>query len=159
MQIASIPTNAKAYAGLLLVQTAGAAALLWIVFPIFREVLIHFGEQQTITGSTQAALLGCTLVMQACYWARLRWVAVHAPFHNIFIAHLISFVARLSFLFGGALFSAIFFRHLPELGVLPPVGQSMIKAISIGAILFGLFCYSLELERFGRALEELEPLK
>jgi uncharacterized membrane protein YhhN len=75
----------------------------------------------------------------------------------MFIAHPVFFAARVSFLFGGAFFSAISFRHLPELGSLPPFGEALIRAVSIVAILFGLFCYSLELDRLGKAIEEPAP--
>ncbi|ACS59982.1 hypothetical protein Rleg_6951 (plasmid) [Rhizobium leguminosarum bv. trifolii WSM1325] len=64
---------------------------------------------------------------------------------------------RVSFFFGGALFSAIFFRHLPELDALPPFAQACVKSVYVAATLFGLFCYSLELARFGQAVEDGPP--
>jgi hypothetical protein len=48
----------------------------------------------------------------------------------------------------------IFFRHIPELDVLPPLEQSVIKILILISILSALFCYSLELERLGKAFEE-----
>lgn len=60
-------------------------------------------------------------------------------------------------LFGGALFSAIFFRHLPELDAFPPFAQAFVKSLYVAATLFGLFCYSLELDRFGKAVEDRPP--
>lgn len=147
--------NAAAFASLLSIQTLGMAYLLWTVFPVFHEVMTHLGEPQQISRSTYASILFCTLFFQVCYWSRVLWVAVRVPFNNV-VAHLISFVARLSFLFGGAFFSTIFFRHLPELGALPPLGRAILSGVSIAAVLFGLYCYSLELERFGRAIDEEE---
>jgi uncharacterized membrane protein YhhN len=64
------------------------------------------------------------------------------------------FASRASFFFGGALFSAIFFRHIPQLDALPPLGQAIAKTLGVAALLFALFCYSLELERLGRSMEE-----
>jgi hypothetical protein len=55
------------------------------------------------------------------------WVAVAAPFQNRFVVHLVLFASRVSFFFGGAFFSAVFFDHLPELEVLPPLGRIVIK--------------------------------
>ncbi|MGZ2383955.1 hypothetical protein [Rhizobium leguminosarum] len=98
-----------------------------------------------------AALLHCF------YWIRLKWVPVTSPFHNVFVAHLLFFASRVSFFFGGALFSAIFFRHLPELDALPPFAQACVKSVYVAATLFGLFCYSLELARFGQAVEDGPP--
>jgi hypothetical protein len=109
-------------------------------------------EDQSV--HSHISVLCCTLFLQICYWSRVRWVAVRVPFHNIVVAHLISFAARLSFLFGGAFFSTIYFRHLPELGSLSPLGRAIMSGVSIASVLFGLYCYSLELERFGRAIEK-----
>jgi hypothetical protein len=145
------------YAALLAVQTLAVGLLLWILFPIFYSVVTHLGEQQDIRPFRQLGVLAGTLLLQTCYWARVRWVTVQPPCHNMFIAHPVFFAARMSFLFGGAFFSAIFFRHLPELGSLPPFGEALIRAVSIVAILFGLFCYSLELDRLGKAIEEPAP--
>ncbi|RDL50612.1 hypothetical protein BLJAPNOD_01733 [Ensifer sp. M14] len=64
------------------------------------------------------------------------------------------FASRASFVFGGALFSVIFFRHVPQLEVLPPLGQGIAKTLGVMAVLFALFCYSLELERLGKVIEE-----
>ncbi|WP_244479962.1 hypothetical protein [Methylobacterium sp. Leaf94] len=75
------------------------------------------------------------------------------PFRNVLVGHLLLFSSRASFFFGGAFFSVVFFRHLPELEVLPPFGQAVTKGITIIAVLFALFCYSLELERLGKAIE------
>ncbi|WP_234706760.1 hypothetical protein [Ensifer aridi] len=104
--------------------------------------------------STQLSIIAVTVVLHILYWARLSRVDVAAPFHNIVVGHILVFASRLNFLFGGVFFSTIFFRHLPELASLPPFGQALIKAVLIGAVLFGLFCYSLELERLGKAIEE-----
>jgi hypothetical protein len=68
------------------------------------------------------------------------------------VVHLVLFASRVSFFFGGAFFSAVFFDHLPELEVLPPLGQIIIKALYLAVVLFGLFCYSLELKRLGNAI-------
>jgi hypothetical protein len=104
-----------------------------------------------------AALLHC------CYWSRLKWVPVTPPFHSSFVAHLLFFASRVCFFFGGALFSAIFFRHIPELDAFQPFGEAVVKILYVAGTLFGLFCYSLELDRLGKAIEEppdhhLEPI-
>lgn len=145
--------NAIAYVSLLAVQTLAVAFLLWMVFPIFYSVVTHLGERQQIHLKSIFAILTGAVIQQACYWSRMQWVTVCAPLQSAFIAHLISFAARLSFLFGGVFFSTIFFRHLPETGSLPPVGQATLMGLSILMVLFGLFCYSAELERLAKAIE------
>ncbi|NNU47601.1 hypothetical protein G9X68_10805 [Rhizobium sp. WYCCWR 11279] len=148
------PRQEAVYAILLAAQTLAVGFLLWTVFPIFYSVVTHLGERQNVSWSSLLGLAAGTVLLQACYWGRVCCVAVPAPCRNLFIAHLVFFAARLSFLFGGAFFSAIFFRHLPALGSAPPFWEVIVRVISIGAMLFGLFCYSLELERLGKAIEE-----
>lgn len=146
--------NALAYLILFLAQSVAVFFLFRLVFPIFYEVVTNLGREQDVKISTQLFAVFWAIVLHTCYWTRLRWVSVAAPFHNIFIGHMLIFLSRLNFLFGGAFFSAVFFRHLPELASFPPFGQALIKAALIGAVLFGLFCYSLELERLGKAIDQ-----
>lgn len=150
----SLPSGALTYALLLLVQTATASFLFWTIFPIFRRIIAQIGQPQEVTGGTKLAVIAGVIVLQCCYWARLRYVKVHAPLHNVVVAHLFLFASRVSFFFGGALFSVFFFRHVPEFEALPPLLQSLSTVTIVLAVLFALFCYSLELERLGRAIEE-----
>jgi hypothetical protein len=145
-----------AYATLLAGQTLAASALFWIVFPVFHEIVTHLGEKQEMAPSQQFAALCSATFLHLCYWARLRWVPVIAPFHSVFVGHLCAFSSRVSFFFGGALFSVLFFRHLPALDALPPLSNTTWLAIEVGIILFGLYCYSRELDRLATAIEGLE---
>ncbi|MDO5898254.1 hypothetical protein [Agrobacterium sp. Azo12] len=146
--------NAFAYAVLLVLQSFAVAFLLRTIFPIFYYVVTHLGERQELPVSTLILILVAALVLQASYWTRLRWVEVPSPFRSTFVSHLLSFAARLAFLFGGVLFSTIFFRHLPETDSLPPLGQAILHGALILLVLFGFFCYSVELERFAKAIED-----
>lgn len=141
--------------GLLLVgQTLAATALFWIVFPLFHRIITHLGEQQELRHSQQFATVLSAILLHACYWTRLTWVTVVAPFHNVFMGHVCSFASRVSFFFGGALFSTLFFRHLPELEALPTPGRIVLGVFEILIVLFALFCYAQELERLAKAFEE-----
>ena len=148
------PRSAAAYGGLLALQTAAASCLLWMILPVFRRMVSRLGEPQELEPWRLAILVGSVVVLQACYWVRLRCVPISAPFRNILVGHLLLFSSRASFFFGGAFLSLVFFRHVPELGALPPFGQAGAKGIAILAVLFSLFCYSLELERLGKAIED-----
>lgn len=145
--------NGLVYATLLGGQTAAAALLFWMVFPVFYNVVTHLGEPQHLDLSRHAAIAFCTALLHFCYWMRLKWVPVKAPFHSVMVSHLFSFASRISFFFGGALFSTIFFRHLPELDVFPPIGQAIARGLYVMTVLFALFCYSLDLERLAKAFE------
>ncbi|RYG97852.1 MAG: hypothetical protein EON58_08755 [Alphaproteobacteria bacterium] len=146
--------NAIAYTALLALQSLAVTLLLWVIFPIFYSVVTHLGERQQVPVSTLLVILVVGLLLQASYWARMRWVTVAAPFQSVVASHLLSFVARLAFLFGGVLFSTIFFRHLPESNTLPPLGHSILQGALILLVLFGFFCYSVELERLAKAIED-----
>ncbi|TXN00056.1 hypothetical protein FV242_23300 [Methylobacterium sp. WL64] len=156
MQTTSQPSRwAAAYGGLLILQTAAASCLLWIMLPIFRRMISRLGEPLDLELWRLVTVIGCVTVMQSCYWIRIQRVPIYIPFRNVVVGHLLLFASRASFFFGGAFFSVIFFRHVPELSALPPLGQGFAKALAVLAILFSLFCYSLELERLGKAVEGL----
>jgi hypothetical protein len=142
-----------AYAALLIGQTLSAAAMFQIVFPVFHQIITHLGERQTLVYTQHIATMSCAMLLHACYWTRLKWVRVVVPYQNILLSHLCAFFSRVSFFFGGALFSALFFRHLPELEDIPPVMQIVSGTGEVFMILFALFCYSLELDRLSRALD------
>lgn len=148
------PTRTHAiYLGLLAVQTAAATFLFWTVFPLFRHIIARLGERQEVSATAEVKTILGTLVLLCAYWARYRWIAVRAPFRNAFIGHIVQFASRASFFFGGALFSAVFFRHLPLLVAFPTMTEALSKGLILICVLFALFCYSLELDRLGKAIE------
>lgn len=142
-----------AYLLLLAIQTMAAGVLFWTMFPLFQQLVAQSGTPQPVGLSTATPAMAAALVMQACYWTRYRHVPVRAPVHGAAIGHVVLFASRVSFFFSGAVFSAIFFRHVPQLDALPPVGQGLARAFVVMILLFASFCYALELERLGRAIE------
>ena len=92
--------------------------------------------------------------MQISFWYRVLYVPVPPRQSNRFLSHVFLFFGRLSFIFGGASFSVVIFRHLPKMGP----GADLLLATERGAIfigcLFALFCTSLEVERLGHAFED-----
>lgn len=146
--------RAAGYLLLLGVQTLAACVLLLAVFPLFQQIVLQSGRPQPLPPATAVTALAAAAVMQACYWTRYCRVPVPALPGGAVAGHLLMFASRVSFLFGGALFSVIFFRHLPQLDALPPLGQGIAKALGFMALLFALFCHALELERLGRGMEE-----
>jgi hypothetical protein len=145
--------NLVLYVCLLAVQTTAASSLFWIVFPLFRQMIERPGEPQELKLIVDIEIMLGALLLHGAYFARYRWIAVRAPFHSALVGHLVQFAGRTSFFFGGALFSALFFRHLPELDRLPAIEQALPRGVLVLWVLFALFCYSLELDRLGRAIE------
>src|SRR4051794_24600876 len=112
--------------------------------PSFQRLVSNIGVPQDLDPWTWAAIVGATVALQCCYWARYRWVAIHVPFRSAFIGHVVMFASRASFFFGGALFSVMFFRHVPALDALPLFGEALAKLLTVIVMLFALFCYALE---------------
>lgn len=142
-----------AYLSLLAVQIAGAIFFIWKELPTFEQLLLSAGVQLPNIPYDDLTTIGTLLAMQFAYWYRLRRIAIPVPRANLVLGHLFLFLGRLSFIFGGALFSVVFFRHLPELEHDADVLLMTGRAVLLFGSLFALFCLSLELERWGRVLE------
>lgn len=142
-----------AYTLLLIVQTACALVILFYIHAIFRILVAHIGEQQPLPTEILAQVCAAALLGQICYWTRLYRLPVPQGFRNLPLGHLLAFAARLGAIVGGALASIYFLRHLPELTKL---GDGFTLAWRSGlllAIVFAIYCYTLELERLGAALQ------
>ena len=73
---------------------------------------------------------------------RFGWATIH------FFGHVILFLSRLNFIFAAAVFSAVYLVRFNELEM------SLWGFVLLSGVLFSMFCYTLELERLGRALIE-----
>jgi hypothetical protein len=140
------------YCILLLAQTIAVWGLIWFAMPIFRQFLAEPGRIRDLTVEDEIAIAGGTIILQISYWVRFCLVKIWVPVQSVFLAHLVKFFGRVSFFFGGALFSTVFFRHIPELDALPPLGQGIARVTLLLTVLFGMFCYSLELDRLGSTM-------
>jgi hypothetical protein len=142
-----------AYISLLTVQIAAAIVFIGNELPRFNQLLRNPGEQLPYSFNEDLTTAGILLVMQIAYWLRLKRTPIPFRGPNLMLSHLFLFLGRLSFIFGAALFSVVFFRHLPVLGNKADVLlMAMRGALLVGA-LFALFCLTLEVERLGHALE------
>jgi hypothetical protein len=142
------------YLILLSVQVIGAGFIIRNVLPDFRQLAVNPGHQLPYVHYDNFATLGVLVVMQVAYWYRLRCLPIPFQGLNPVLNHLLLFLGRLSFIFGGTLFSLVFFRHLPELDLGTDVFVLSQRGMLLGGTLFALFCFSLELERLGHAFNE-----
>jgi hypothetical protein len=101
---------------LITLQIIGGLIFIWRELPSFRQVSLNPGVQLPYTPYDDLTVFGAVLAMQAAYWYRLKRVPVPVLRSSIAFNHLLLFSGRISFIFGAALFSLIFFPHLPELG-------------------------------------------
>ena len=140
------------YLLLLAVQIIGAMFLIATVLPDFRQLALYPGEQLPYLRGDDFALIVALVIMQVAYWYRLQRVPIPFQGSNIILSHILLFLGRLSFIFGGALFAVVFFRHFPELGPSADAWLMARRGLLLVGMLFALFCFALELERFGAAL-------
>ena len=144
-------TSVRLYLTLLLVQTIGVVLIFWFAFPIYRRLLLVPGQQLPIVTEAPLGIVLAVALAQIAYWYRYRRVPVAVHWHNVVLSHVVAFLGRLSFIFGGALFSLVFFRHLPVAHIVNGwvVGGRVTGLI---VMLFALYCYAQELDRLGTAL-------
>jgi hypothetical protein len=64
------------------------------------------------------------------------------------LGHVILFLSRLNFIFAAAVFSGVYLVRFNQVQISP------LGFVWLSAALFSIFCYTLELERLGRALLE-----
>jgi hypothetical protein len=141
------------YLVLLALQVGGAAFVEYNASPAFRELILHPGQQVVSVPYDSYAVLVVLIAMQCGYWYRLNRLPIPFRRSRPVLSHIFLFLARLSFIFGGALFTVVLFRHLPQLHDADPM-LAIRRGIWMFVSLFALFCATLELERLGRALSE-----
>jgi hypothetical protein len=154
-KLADLDNNHKSRAAYLLplaIQIAGALLIIWRELPDFRQLALHPGDQAPYMRYDDFSTIGAVIAMQAAYWYRLQRIPIPFQGSNAVLNHLLLFLGRLSFIFGGSLFAIVFFRHLPELEQDADVWLMIRRGLLLAGFLFALFCVTLELERLGRAV-------
>ncbi|MDU0343550.1 hypothetical protein [Bosea rubneri] len=143
-----------AYGILLLLQTICAALLLFYIHMAFRIVTEKPGELHSLPASILLQVVIAILIGQSCYWTRLGHVPVPDGIYSPVLGHLLAFAGRLSSIFGGALFSIYFLRQLPAIQQLSLDAGLLWRCLLVFAMLFAIYCYTLELERLGAAWQK-----
>ena len=134
------------YLLLVALEVAGAVTILWHGVPIYRSLLAEQSIQPADMAVVAWAIAGITLI-QAPYWfSTLRGFRSQAIPRYVFAGHAVLFLARLNFVFVSGLFAAVVFVRGAEIEFVPW------RAAMLAAVLFSMFCFSLELERLGKAL-------
>jgi hypothetical protein len=138
---------------LLALHAAGALTILGFIHGAFRALIDSIGQQQPISPADLLRLGAAVAVCQFCYWFRFYRLPVPAGRH-ILAGHALVFASKIGFIFGGALFSLFFLRHLPELSLSHQAFGLAWRGAIVVATLFALYCFTLELERLGNALQQ-----
>ena len=146
--ISSAETRSGPGVYLLLVglQTVGAAVVLVNGAPIYRQLTTDFANHQPQPGILWWAVVAMVLI-QVGYWLRMQLDPVLPQAVHVVVGHLLAFVARLSFILASSTFTVVFLIRFEQLS-LPPH-----RILMILVLMFSMFCWTLELERFARALQ------
>lgn len=139
----------------LAVQSSAAVSILIAIQRAFRTVIDGLGELHSASGIGVAVLAISICTFQTAYWYRLYRIGVPA-WRNVLAGHVVGFASRLTFIFGGALFSLFFLRHAPELSSSEGAAILLPRIAMLLASLFCLYCYTLELERLASALQSVQ---
>lgn len=141
----------RLYFSLLSVQTAGVAILLANMIPLYRLMALDFSKYKpdlrpwwAITGM---------LLIQVAYWLRMRLQPPLPRTRNIVLSHIVSFVARISFVSVTATFTVMFLNRFEDL---KNINYPPLRALVVLMMFFSLFCWTLELERLAKALQGSE---
>jgi hypothetical protein len=130
---------------LFLGQTIGDATILSHLIPMLRQFITSGLDGRMSPKIVVFAALGITLI-QLCYWLDLHWFAMPRLRYIPVLGNVILFLARLNFIFAGATFSAVYLVRFKE------VQMSPFRFALLFAVLFSMFCYTLQIERLGGAL-------
>jgi hypothetical protein len=141
-----------AYLICLALQSAAALAIIAAIQTAFRTVIDDLGVRHPVSLAEFTMLVGTMCCSQAVYWYRVARIDI-PRWRGLVLGHLVGFASRLSFIFGGALFSVFFLRHAPELGSSEGAIILLPRVAVLLASLFCLYCFTLELERLGNALQ------
>ena len=139
------PGSPAKYLMFVAVQAVGFSIVMANGVPIYRQMTSDFSKHQPQPGILWWAVAAVVLI-QAAYWLRVRLQPVLPRGGNTVLSHLILFIGRLSFILASSTFTVMFIVRFEELS-LPPH-----RVLMVLALLFSLFCFTLELEQLGRAL-------
>jgi hypothetical protein len=138
-------TNIKAtrYLFFLALEVTGMALILWDGLPIYQRL---FNLERVATAGDRSILMIAVLAIQISYWHTLRHIPPFQFSRRPFVAHVLLFVSRLSFVFASSLFALVAYRYSSMLSF-NPLNVSLFVAI-----LFSVFCFSRHLEAIGLLL-------
>jgi hypothetical protein len=144
--------SVRSYLVCLTFLSAAAFAILAAIGRVFRTLIDSLGVLHQASQMELGLLIGAICAFQGAYWYRIKNISI-PPWRSVVFSHILGFTSRLSFIFGGALFSLYFLRHVPGLSSSEGAFVLVPRIAILLASLFCLYCYSLELERLANALQ------
>jgi hypothetical protein len=134
------------YLMLLAVQCAGDLGILFHGIPIYRRFLTGVVDQRADPSTFAWAAASVVAIQAAYWWSTSRVFPTLSIRPRLLPGHVVLFSARLNFVFATGLFATIVFVRIAE------IEFSWWRALVLLAVLFSMFCFTLELERLGQSL-------
>lgn len=122
--------------------------VLWVGLPIYRHLMTL---EQVTTTADQAMMWIAVAAIQFSYWYALRHAAPFRVPRQVFLAHVVLFVSRLSFVFASSLFALVAYRYSDAFVFYPS------KVLLFVAVIFSVFCFSRHLDAVGNLLLKGQP--
>jgi hypothetical protein len=127
----------------LALEVAGMALILWDGLPIYRHLFVL---ERVATTEDQAIMFVAVTAIQVSYWHTLRHDPPFKFSRRPFLAHVLLFLSRLSFVFASSLFALVAYRYSSMLSF-KPLNLSLFITI-----LFSVFCFTRHLETVGNLM-------
>jgi hypothetical protein len=139
--------RANLYWGALATEIAGAIVILWQGVPIYRRFLTGITDQKAGGEVILSVVLAAVAIQVSYWWATTIFPSVKVR-RSVILGHLAMFLARLNFVFAGAMLCVVMYVRSSE------IEFSLWRFVVLIVALFSIFCCTLELERLGRRLNE-----
>jgi hypothetical protein len=136
-------TKVTRYLFFLALEVTGMGLILWDGLPIYQRL---FDLQRIATAEDRRILMIAVFAIQISYWHTLRHSPPFQFSRRPFVAHVLLFVSRLSFVFASSLFALVAYRYSSMLSF------NALNVSLFVAILFSVFCFSRHLEAVGLLL-------
>lgn len=136
------------YFSLIATQTLGIAIILVNILPLYRMMTLDF-RNFTPDDRPWWAYTGVIVVL-AAYSLRVRLQPPLPRTESTLLGHLLLFIAKMFFVVATAGFATMFLNRIEDLR---EIDYPVWRALLVLMIFFAMFCWTLELERLGRALQ------
>jgi hypothetical protein len=137
------PRGSLRYAIFVALELLGMAIILWDGLPIYRHL---FSYERILTPADQAIMWCAVALIQFSYWYGVRHAPPFQLPQNAFIAHVVLFVSRLSFVFASSLFALVVYRNSAFLEI------HLDRLVLLITVLFSVFCVTRSLETLGNLM-------
>ena len=127
------------YLLVLSVQLTGALFIILNGLPEFGHLVAHPGEQLPYTPHHNPATIVMAIAIASRVLVSPAMRSNSLSGSNTILSHLLLFLGRLTFIFGGSLFGVVFFRHLPEINQDADTWLMLRRGLQLAASLFALF--------------------